>query len=209
MLECIGLYCQTLRNQPKLTPLCVSFVSGFPGIRYYKLFDSQNEHKSSEDQKYALLKTFASLKQYNWNQIKKELNIGNINQQIQAEALPQTYFYIPKNQQDLDNKVEELKNDNPDSVEEITEYAVTQTKILSKEDKRYEQDTSLKKLEAIFIIIFISIWSICVLTLLYIDYFFGYKNISETVYLALLTTTIVEVFGLQWLVMAHLFPHRQ
>ncbi len=98
MLEIVGRYCQTLPGGPKLTSLCVSFISGFPGAGYFLAFDSENVDKSLESQKDVLLNTYKSLKKYDWP---KAIKISGIDENLDGlplkeETFPQENFYIPK-----------------------------------------------------------------------------------------------------------------
>ncbi|MDR1337612.1 MAG: hypothetical protein LBJ73_01115 [Rickettsiales bacterium] len=214
MLECIGRYCQTLPSKPRLTSLCVSYVSGFPGGRYYEFFDPENANKSLERQKQILLELFRVLQEYDWGDVKHDLgvNIDGMAEKINAETFAQDNFYIPKNQRDLDEKVAQLKEEakyDPDKIEEIDADAKEESRKLSGDDRRFEQDTDLKKFEAYFVAGFISVWSVAVLVILCSDYWSGGENIPTSVYITLFATTLVEVFGLQWLVLKHLFPNGQ
>lgn len=98
MLEIVGRYCQTLPGGPKLTSLCVSYISGFPGAGYFLAFDSENVDKSLENQKDVLLDTYKSLKKYDWPKAIKISGIGeNLDGlPLKEETFPQENFYIPK-----------------------------------------------------------------------------------------------------------------
>lgn len=74
------------------------------------------------------------------------------------------------------------------------------------EIKRYRQDTDLKKLFAIFVIIFVSIWSVLVIVFMFLVYFFAKQFPSDVFWITLLGTNLTQVIGLSYFVVNHLFP---
>lgn len=129
MLEVIGRYCLKLKDKPKLTSLCVSYASRFPGGKYYQLFDPTNMDKSPVEQKNILLSLFKLLQKYNWDDVKKELGIKieDFSTRIDKEAFKQDSFYIPRGQIDVaeDDVVENVAEY---VAEYVTEYVTNQTK---------------------------------------------------------------------------------
>lgn len=71
---------------------------------------------------------------------------------------------------------------------------------------RYKWDTKLKFFQAIFIAIFISAWSFGVFRLLWKEFKTSGESLPTEIYITLLATTLIEVFGLQYLVIKHFFP---
>lgn len=117
MLEIIGLYCKTLPKSPKLTSLCVSYVTGFPGGGYFFIFDSQNDGKTPEEQREILLETYKDLKNYNWANALKIAGLnfedGPAEDVMAHETFPQKNFYIPKSKHV--EQVEEIISNETDS----------------------------------------------------------------------------------------------
>ena len=73
---------------------------------------------------------------------------------------------------------------------------------------RFKNDTDLKKILTIFVIVFTSVWSIAILILLYL---LGFHKvyITDAVTITLLTETLITVLGLPFVVTSHFFPKQK
>jgi hypothetical protein len=164
MLEVIGRYCQELKDKPKLTSLCVSYVSGFPGGGYYTVFDPETMDNTLEQQKEILLKLFKTLKDYDWSDVKKELKelgvkIEDISESIKNEAFNQNRFYIPGKQNNtaIDDIAEDIIND--DVVGNVVEDKTEQT---IKNDKYKFTDETKKSGRCLSVVLLLLVVVLCI-----------------------------------------------
>lgn len=88
---------------------------------------------------------------------------------------------------------------NPNSDIEASDYL----KDLKKE--RYKQNTELKREWSTYIMNFLEGWSIAILFILIVKGLGG-MYLSDTVYVALITTTLFNILGLAYILCRHLSP---
>ncbi len=73
---------------------------------------------------------------------------------------------------------------------------------------RYKNDTILKKYLSVFVVTFTSIWSIAILTFLFL-FGLGRISVSDTIIITILTETLITVLGLPSIVTYHFFPKQK